>query len=313
MEKENNILKWLKRPHGVLLALIYLLTVAFCAVAIVLALLQSESAIIRILSYASYAFAAITLGYSVYTIVIYAPTLKGRVTAILKKNKLTENVMENYGFKTVFFSLLSFALTIAFAVMNLVSAIRYGLIWYYAISAYYFFIIVFRGGILYADSRFKKKFAENPAVYEKRKLQTYVFGGVVLSFLEIAMAVAVTEMTLSRRPIESGEIMTIANAAYTFYKMTMAILNLVKARRYNDPVVQALRNINFADACMSIVSLTVIMLSTFGEPDGMMVIKAGVGFAACAVTIAVAVLMIVRGTKRLKNTKGNDKYGRKEI
>lgn len=304
MKKENKILKFLKRPRGFMLVIIYLSTVVFCAGAIVAALSGTENAFSEILSYVLYAFAAITLGYSVYTIVIYAPTMKGRFKAIVKSNKLTANITENYGFKTLMFSLFSFAFTVAFAIMNLVSAIRYGLIWYYAISAYYFFIIIFRGGIIYAESKFKKKFSDNPAEYLKRKWRTYLSGGVVLSFLEIAMAVAVTEMMLSRRPIESGEIMTIANAAYTFYKMTMAILNLVKAKKYNDPVIQALRNINFADACMSITSLTVIMLSTFGDADGMIALKACVGFAACAATIAVAGLMIVRGLKEIKKTKG---------
>lgn len=304
MKKENKILNFLKRPHGVMLAIIYLSTAVFCAGAIVAAVYSAGNAFMEILSYALYAFAAITLGYSVYTIVIYAPTMKGTFKAIVKSNKLTANITENYGFKTLIFSLFSFAFTVAFAVMNLVFAIRYGLIWYYAISAYYFFIIIFRGGIIYADSKLKKKFSDNPEQYLKRKWRTYLSGGVVLSFLEIAMAVAVTEMMLSRRPIESGEIMTIANAAYTFYKMTMAILNLVKAKKYNDPTIQALRNINFADACMSITSLTVIMLSTFGEEGGMIALKACVGFAACAATIAVAVLMIVRGLKEIKKTKG---------
>lgn len=101
--------------------------------------------------------------------------------------------------------------------------------------------------------------------------------------------------------------MAITNAAYTFYKMTMAIYNLIKARKFNDPTVQALRNINFADACMALVSLTVILLSTFGEPDadsGLIILKALVGFAACAVIIAMAIRMVVVGHKQKKLTKG---------
>lgn len=66
------------------------------------------------------------------------------------------------------------------------------------------------------------------------------------------MAAAVTETVLSRRAADFDEITAIANAAYTFYKMTMAIVNLVRAKRFSDPVVQALRNVNFADACMAI-------------------------------------------------------------
>lgn len=112
-------------------------------------------------------------------------------------------------------------------------------------------------------------------------------------------------MMLSRRPVQSGEIMTIANATYTFYKMTMAIWHLFKAKTFNDPIVQALRNLNFADACMSMVSLTVIMLATFGGVNNLMIIKGCTGFAACVTIIITAVLMIVKGYKQVELMKEN--------
>lgn len=80
----------------------------------------------------------------------------------------------------------------------------------------------------------------------------------------------------------------------------MAIYNLLKARRFNDPVVQALRNVNFADACMSVASLTVAMLSTFGDFGGARIFEAVVGFAACAAIMVMAIRMIVLGAVFMK-------------
>lgn len=303
--KDNKFLQWLKRPHGFLLALVYVVTVLSAVAAIVVSIVPTESVVVEMLSYLLYAIAAISLGYTVYTLVLYGPSLKSNVTSWLKKNKLVANVMENYGFSTLFFSVVSVAITLAFAVMNLVSAFKYRLLWYAAISAYYVLIILLRGGIVAADVKCGKKYAANSNTLNRRRVQIYLGCGVALIVLELAMGVAVTEMVLSRRPIQSGQIMTIANAAYTFYKLTMALLNLLKARRQCNPTVQALRNVNFADACMSMVSLTVIMLATFGGTENLMVIKALSGFAACAVTLALAVYMTVKGTKQLKNTKGD--------
>ncbi len=86
--------------------------------------------------------------------------------------------------------------------------------------------------------------------------------------------------------------------------MGMAIYNLFKARKFDNPIVQALRNLNLADACMAVVSLTVLMISTFDDGtsgDSMLYIKSAVGFVACAVIIIMAVAMIVSASKKLKN------------
>ncbi len=307
MKKNDDFLEWLKRPYGFLLALVYIVTVLSCGGAIFFAIANFGGLLFEVLSYLLYAVAAITLGYSVYTVVIYAPSIKHTTITMLRKNSIVAKIMDNYGFKTLIFSSFSFALTVAFVLINLVSAIRYRLIWYFAISGYYFVMLLFRGGILLADSKCRKKYANEPKILKNKKWRIYLSGGIVLSLLEIAMAVAVTEMMLSRKPIQSGMIMAIANATYVFYKMSMAIYNLIKAKKYNDPSVQALRNINFADACMAIVSLTVTMLSTFSEGEitsGLTVIKASVGFAACATIIAMAILMIEKSIKELKTTKG---------
>lgn len=301
MKKDNPFLRWLIRPHGLGLVGVYLLTVAIAVLSVLCAVWGIKNPIV----YAVYALAAISLGYSVYTIVIYAPSLKHTVTAKVKENAFASNIMENYDFKTTVFSLLSFGLTVAFVVMNLVSAVRYRLIWYVAISAYYFVLMVLRGGILLAERHGRKKYEGDWSGYDRRKWQIYLAGGAILIVLELAMAAAVTQMMLSRRPMQKSEIMTITNAAYTFYKMTMTIFHLVKARRFRDPTVQALRNINFADACMSMVSLTVLMLYTFGESGQELIyLKAIVGFSACAAIIAVASIMIVRAKRNLQRIEG---------
>lgn len=287
----------LKRPRGWFLTLTYFLTLCFIALAIILAVTGSRNKGLEIVSYLVYALSATLLSYSVYTIVIYGSSFKQKFIKTLKKNRFIA---------TLIFSFCSFATSVAFAIINLVGAIIYGTVWYASISAYYFVLILFRGGILLANKKFKKKFAETPELYEKSKWQIYLFGGTFLSLMEIAMAVAVTQMMLSKKPMQDNEIMAICTAAYTFYKITMAIYNLIKARKFNNPVVQALRNINFADACMSMVSLTVLLLSTFSEEENgrsLLFLKASVGFASCLVTLALACLMIIHACKRLKKLK----------
>lgn len=291
-------------PRPLFLVIVYLSTIFASIISVYLAVSPTESMVIRILSYIVYGIAAILLGYSVYTIIIFAPKIKETITETLKRNKFFYKVMENYGFKTMVFSGFSLAVTLVFAFMNVASAIRYRLIWYISISAYYFVLILFRGGIFFFNLKCEKKYSDNPTECEKHKWKIYLFGGIVLIILEFAMAIAVTQMVLSKRPMQSGEIMTIANAAYTFYKMAMTVYNITKAHRLNDPITQVFRNINFSDACMSMVSLTVLMLSTFGETEDIRYIKPIVGFVACAIVIMLAIFMIVRARRQMKELQG---------
>lgn len=303
MKNDNSFKQTLKRPRGFFLVLVYVLTVCFSSLAIILAIFSGNT-LVQILSYVVYGISAVLLGYSVYTIVIYAPSFKQKTVYMLKKSRFLTSLMENYGFKTIIFSICSFAITIAFALVNLIGAILYRSIWYASISAYYFVLIFFRGGILLSAKKLKDKYSDNPLKQEIGKWKIYLFGGIVLSIMEIAMAVAVTQLMLSKKPLQKNEIMAITNATYTFYKTGMAIYNLIKARKFNNPVTQSLRNINFADACMSMVSLTVLLLSTFGEDD-MLFLKALVGFTACIVTLITACLMIIHASKQIKNLKDN--------
>lgn len=294
--------EWIKHPHGWSLALFYLLTIGCIAGSVVFTVLGLEK--YGVAAYIFYVLAAITLSYTVYTLVIYVPVIKRKITEKLKANQFTAALLEDYDFKTAVFSVISFGITVAFALMNLAGAIQYKLVWYAAIAAYYFGLVFFRGGVLLADNRCAKRFADNEMKYEKSKWRIYLASGAFMVIVELAMMVAITQMMLSKRPTESGMVMAIANAVYAFYKITMAIYNLVKAHKLSNPVTQSLRNLNFADACMSIVSLTVLLISTFVTEDSdvaMGYVKAIVGFVVCVVLIAVASAMIIRATKKLKS------------
>ncbi len=301
--------EWIKRPHGWALLLLHIFTAIFIAGAIVFSFIGQGTSYIFI-AYIFYGFAAASLCYTVYTIIIFVPLIKRIITEKLKSNKFTAKVFESYDVKTTVFALLSFGITIVFATINLVSSIHFRLFWYGTIAAYYFVLIIFRGGILFAYKKCAEKFSDSEEKYEKSKLHIYLASGAFLILLEFAMIGAVTQMMLSERPVQSSEILAIINAAYTFYKITMAIYNLVKARRSSNPVIRSLRSLNFADACMSVISLTVLMLSTFGVDNptsSMNYVKYIVGFIGCAVIIIMAAFIIIRANKQIKLIKrGNE-------
>lgn len=123
--------------------------------------------------------------------------------------------------------------------------------------------------------------------------------------LDLAMCAAVTQMVLYGSPVRNGAIQVIVSAAYTFYKAILAVVNFVKAKRLRDPVVQSLRGICAADALISVVALETAMLSTFGDGDDMLALRAFTGFAACAVAIAIGITMTVFACRRLHSLRAS--------
>lgn len=208
-------------------------------------------------------------------------------------------VPEDYSRKTLFWATLALLVNVMFVIFNAVLAALNSSAWYAALAGYYTALILLRGGIVLAARRLNQRpyTAGGRAVAEWK---IHIASGAFLFAFELAMAVAVTEMVLGDRPVHSGEISAIATAAYTFYKAVMAIIHLVRARRHGGAVAQSLRAVNIADACISMVSLTALLIATFGDGAGMFAMKACVGFGAVSVTALMAVWMLVSGGRRLR-------------
>lgn len=227
----------------------------------------------------------------------------------IKRNRYGKMFLEQYGFKTMTLSVCSAAINLGFAIANLVSAIWYRSAWYGSLAGYYAALILFRVAVVVSDTKGRKKYADDEQGYAVLQNKIELAGGAFLVIVEIAMGAAITVAVLFGRPVKTGRIMAISTAAYAFYKITMAIVNMVKAKNHGNPVVQSLRNLNLADACMTMVSLTVMMLTTFGEEEAegtfMLTMEAAVGFAACAVVLVLATVMIVRSVKRINKEKDN--------
>lgn len=220
----------------------------------------------------------------------------------MSKRRFLALVPEDYSRKTLFWATLALLVNVAFAIFNAVLAVVNRSVWYAALAGYYTALILLRGGIVLAARRLNKRtYAASGRAEAEWKI--YIASGAVLFAFELAMVIAVTEMIIGDRPVQGGEISAITTAAYTFYKAVMAIIHLVRARRHGGPVAQALRTVNIADACISMVSLTVLLIATFGDGAGMIAMKASVGFGAVAVTAAMAAGILVSGIRSLRRVR----------
>ena len=131
--------------------------------------------------------------------------------------------------------------------------------------------------------------------------------GIVFLLMNLTLSLMVFFMVYWNRTFNHHEITTIAMAAYTFTAFTMAIVNIVKYRKYNSPVYSASKGVSLAAACVSMLTLESTMLTTFD--DGTMDLLTrrlflGISGGVISVFIIVmAIYMIIQSNKKLRQLK----------
>ena len=256
--------------------------------------------------YALYAAAALSLAYIVYLSVRAASALRAKAAARVKAHPLAESFLSDAGFRSAVLFSLSLIVNIAYALLCGVLGIALRASWYGMFSFYYLLLSALRCGLLAASRRGKKRAGEDARGLLVSRWKLYRLCGIALFVLEFALAAAVTVMVAVGRPAPVSEVLAIASAAYTFYKVISAAVGFVKVRRLHDPLLQAFRNINLADAAVSLLSLQVTLVAVFsqGQGESMKPLNAAMGFFVCLLTIALGVWMIAEAGVRLRTLKG---------
>ena len=247
-----------------------------------------------IAAYIAYALAAYTLTIWCFRI----PDLIKIIKNFKNNNKYAVRYQEDTHLRVKLSLYGTLLWNIGYAVFQLWLGFYHHTFWFYSIGAYYVCLAIMRFFLL----TYTRKYT--PGERRRVELIKYRACGWIFLVMNLALTLIIFFMLYWNRTFQHHEITTIAMAAYTFTSFTMAIINVVKYRKYNSPVFSASKAISFASACVSMLTLTSTMLTTFS--DGTMdafsekIMLGGVGFAVSAVVLIMAIGMIVKGTKSLK-------------
>lgn len=297
----------LKKPSKLILTLTYIATVFFCGSAIALAILALKRPFLALLSYVFYGLAAITLGYTVYTLVLIIPKWKRAIQERLHAHPVTGELMRNFGLRTVVFSSFSFLLTVAFGVYHGILGIWQGSIWFGSLAAYYIILASMRGGVVLYHR--KNRGVEREELTDIKK---YRFSGILLIVTILALSAAIAQMVATDASFKSPGLMIYVSAAYTFTKISMSIFNFIRGRKQEDYTIEALRNINVADALVSVLTLQTAMFQEFGQGISTGVANAMTGAGVCALVLALGVYMIIKAQKGIKKLQEEEENGKRE-
>ena len=189
--------------------------------------------------------------------------------------------------RTLKIALASLLFNIAFATYHLVIGLVTRSWWLLTLGSYYLVLSVVRFVVLHLKA--KEHFIIK-------------FTGWMLMLLSIPLVGTVILSVVRDRGHKLHMIVVIALAAYSFAKITLSIIKLIKARRSKSATLIALLNISLADAFVSIYALQRSMLVSFEgmSESKIVVMNSALGSAVCIACFLLGLLLLLKQAKSLK-------------
>lgn len=189
------------------------------------------------------------------------------------------------------------AVNILYVAVNTVMFFLYDSMWFVILAVYYGILALMRFLLL----RYKAK--HEIGSNRRGELHRAILCSSILLLVNIVLSGAVLMILFEEKGFFYHGILIYVVALYTFYITVYAIVNVVKYRKYNSPVMLTAKIIALSAALVSMLSLETAMLSEFGA--GMAEIEKRILIAATGGGVSVAVVlmssfMIVRSAKEMK-------------
>lgn len=257
------------------------------------------------IAYLSYAASAYALGVSITAIphlVRLFKSIRERISTHPAMEKILSvplgaRYLNDVRFRTEVSLYQGFFINLLYIVMKMVSGIYYRSVWFISLAVYYILLAAVRFLLFH---RGKIDPAGNRAAGGWRRCRLC---GIVLLLMNQALAGIVAFMVHQNRGYNYPGLLICAMAAYSFYAVIVAAVNLVKFRRHKSPVLSAAKAINLVSAMVSILSLETAMLARFGDNNDLAfrrLMTGATGGGICTIVLVMATFMIVRSTREMK-------------
>lgn len=269
---------------------ILLLPIATVALVWSMVCLSSDS-VIAILTYVLAAYTLTVWCFRVPYLIRFFKTFRA-------ENKYVRRWQEDDRLRVNLSLLGSLLWNIAYAVFQVWLGYVHETFWFYSLAGYYFSLALMRTFLVQHTRRFK------PGEQMRAELGAYRACGWIFLIMNLALTMIIFFMVYWNRTFRHHEITTIMMAAYTFASFSSAIVDVIKYRKYSSPVYSASKAISFAAACVSMLTLSSTMLTTFD--DGTMTLFQRklmlglIGVGVSAVIVTMAIYMIVKGGRELR-------------
>lgn len=270
--------------------------------AVLLAYVFCEESCPETVAYISYVMSA----YTLTVVCARMPRIVKTIKKCLYNNKYANKYLTERELRIRISLYGGLGLNICFAVFKIVMGVLYKSKWLFAMAGYNTILSVMRFILVYRDRTDVN--IESKEEKRTRGLHSYKVCGWLMLLLNSAISVIVFIVVFENQAIEYPGFMIYAIAAYSFYCMTMAIINMAKYWHRHNPVFSGVKRIEMAKALVSIFTLQVAMFTQFGDGERVdfQMANMATGLAVCIIITSMAVLMIFGAKKDYKKLEINN-------
>lgn len=179
-----------------------------------------------------------------------------------------------------------------YVVFRIAAGICYTSVWFISMAVYY---LVLGGLRSYLIVCYRRRSPE----LERRCYHTTAW---LLFLLNIPMGGMILLMVRTNSGFSYPGSIIYLSALYAFYAMTVSVINLVKFRRLDSPILSAAKVLNVISAMMSILGLQTAMISRFSENGESFrkMMNTITGGCVYGIVILIAVIMLLHSRKTRK-------------
>ena len=294
---------WKKLGKKLLFPPAFLMVILVIISAVALTLIFVKGMEQSIPAYIVYVLAFYTL--SVVTI-FCAKVLPKQYSTIKQKiydNPLGNRYMTDKVFRTDISLSISFVISMLYVGINLWSWHMLGSYWFMVLAVYYVIMAVMRY-LLVRYVRIQKIGTDILSEWKRSRICAYI-----LLLINLSLSGAVLMILYQHKGYDYPGIMIYVMAMYTFYSLTMSIVELVKYRSLASPIMSTAKMVSLSAALVSMLNLETAMFAQFGaemsvEHQHIFIILTGAGVSITVVTLSI--ILIVRATKEIRR----EKYGK---
>ncbi len=247
------------------------------------------------LAYLAYLFSAYALIVAVLGFIRLGRFLSTAVRRKLSSNDYGARFLSDKVYRTELMTYQGFFMNAIYVVLKLITGIWTHSVWLIALSFYYLCLTLLRYSLLRHIRR------KNRKDDMRESWRRYRLCGMELLLLNIALSGLAVLIVRENAGFYYPGFLIYAVAAYTFYAVTISIINLVRFRKYGNPVASAAKVINLTAALTSLFTLETAMLNQFGNDDSFRFhVTAWTGGGVFLIVFALAVYMILHASCKIR-------------
>ena len=288
---------WKKLGKKLLFPPVWLMVILVIVSAVALTVIFVKGIEKTIPAYIVYVLAFYTLGVVTVFCAMVLPKQYSTIKQKIYDNPLGNRYMTDSVFRTNISLSISFVISMLYVGINLWSWYMLKSYWFMVLAMYYTIMAVMRY-LLVRYVHVQKIGTNMLGEWKRTRVCAYI-----LLLINLSLSGAVLMILYQHRGYDYPGMMIYVMALYTFYALTMSIVDIVKYRKMGSPIMSTAKIVSLSAALVSMLNLETAMFAQFGgdmapETQQIFIILTGAGISITVVTLSV--ILIVKATKEIR-------------